>query len=110
MYAMLGSRPDLTASISILSQFLEKPKDCHVELLQHVCQYMRANSELGIIYGNNKKLVLECFIWWRFTIQVSKWLWFHPCRRTHIMVSGKQSITAQSSAEAEYYAAGSAAN
>ena len=112
MYAMLGSRPDLTASISILILFLEKPKDCHVELLQHVCQYVRANSNLGIVYGNNKKLELEGYVdasyggdlqyksrsGYGFILAGGLISWY----------SGKQSITAQSSAEAEYYAAGSA--
>jgi hypothetical protein len=75
---------------------------------------LRANSELGIIYGNNKKLELEGYVdasyggdlhyksrsGYAFILAGGLISWY----------SGKQSITEQSSAEAEYYAAGSAAN
>jgi hypothetical protein len=34
MYAMLCTRPDLACSISVVSQFLEKPKPRHIKLVQ----------------------------------------------------------------------------
>ena len=111
MYAMLGSRPDLAAAISILSQFLEKPKACHVDLLVHVLQYRKVNPNLGITYDSKSEIVLEGYVdggdlkfksrsgfGFKFVGGLISWY------------SGKQSITAQSSAEAEYYAAVTAAN
>jgi hypothetical protein len=41
MYAMLGTRPDLAGAVSVVSQFLDKPKPTHVKLVRQILQYIR---------------------------------------------------------------------
>ena len=53
MYAMLGIRFDLACGISVISQFLEKPKAVHVQLVQHMLKYLKANLHFGLIYRSS---------------------------------------------------------
>lgn len=115
MYAMLCSRPDLACAISVVSQFLDRPTLTHVKLVQRIPQYIRSNVDLQLLYKSDNQdfqLIGYCDASYAnetdfrsrtgfgFTLGGSLISWF----------SKKQSVPAQSAAEAEYYAATSAAN
>ena len=115
MYAMLCSRPDLACAISVISQFLDQPKLTHVKLVQRILQYIRSNIDLKLLYKSDNQdfqLIGYCDASYAnetefrsrtgfgFTLGGSLISWY----------SKKQSVPAQSAAEAEYYAATSAAN
>jgi hypothetical protein len=115
MYAMLGTRPDLACAISIVSQYLEKPKPTHIKLVKQILKYVSGNPDLRIKYQASKGVELVGYVdasygneteyksrsGYGFMLGGSLICWY----------SGKQKTkTAQSSCEAEYYAAVSAAN
>lgn len=51
MYAMLGSRPDLSFAINKLSQFGANPTEEHLLAAQHALQYLRTTEDLQLTYG-----------------------------------------------------------
>ena len=44
MYAMLGTRPDLAAAVSLASKYLSNPKRAHIKLVQHILKYLNVNT------------------------------------------------------------------
>jgi hypothetical protein len=114
MYAMLGTRPDLATAVSVVSKYLDKPKPTHVKLVQHILKYLQVNQNYKLKFQNYGSVILTGFAdagyanddnyksrsGFCFLLGNSLISWF----------SGNQSVVAQSSAEAEYYAAVSAAN
>jgi hypothetical protein len=115
MYAMLGTRPDLACAISVVSQFLEKPKPTHIKLVKQILKYLAGNLNLKLKYEASNGINLTGYVdasygnetkyksrsGYGFMLGGSLICWY----------SGKQKRkTAQSSCEAEYYAAVSAAN
>ena len=114
MYAMLCTRPDLACAVSVLSQYLDKPKATHIKLVKHLFQYVAANPDINLVYSSNEDKTLVGYAdasyaneegyfsrsGFGFMIGDSLVSW----------CSQKQPIHAQSAAEAEYYAAVSASN
>ena len=54
MYAMLGTRPDLAFTVSILSRFMSQPGPEHALALRRALRYIRKTLDIGIIYGGLK--------------------------------------------------------
>lgn len=50
-YLSQCTRPDLSHSVSLLSQFLEKPTLVHSGHFKRVLRYLRGTSSLGLTYG-----------------------------------------------------------
>ena len=111
---MLETRPDLATAVSVVSKYLDKPKPTHVKLVQHIMKYLQTNQNYKLKFQNYGSVILTGFAdagyanddnyksrsGFCFLLGNSLISWF----------SGNQSVVAQSSAEAEYYAAVSAAN
>ena len=114
MYAMLGTRPDLATAVSVASKYLDKPKPTHVKLVQHILKYLQVNQNYKLNFQNYGSVILTGFAdagyanddnyksrsGFCFLLGNSLISWY----------SGNQSVMAQSSAEAEYHSAVSAAN
>ena len=113
MYVMLGTRFDLACGISVISQFLDKPKAVYVQLVQHMLQFLRSNSKLGLTYRSSD-ICFKGYVDASFASDVgykSRTGYCFQIRQNMISwFSKKQSVVAQSAAEAEYYAAVSVAN
>ena len=114
MYAMLGTRPDLAVAVSIVCKFLEKPKPTHIKLVQHILQYLRVNLNFNLTYQPHGPIKLTCYADAAYANEVNyKSRSGYCCLIGGSLVSwysAAQSVVAQSSAEAEYYAAVAAAN
>lgn len=52
MYISMGTRPDITYSVGVLSQHLESPSIEHWNLAMHVIRYLNGTKNLGIHYRN----------------------------------------------------------
>lgn len=114
MYAMLGTRPDLATAVSVVCKYLDKPKPTHVKLVQHILKYLCTHQDYQLKFQNYGSIILTGYVdagyandheyksrsGYCFFLGKSLVSWF----------SGLQSVVAQSSAEAEYYAAVAAAN
>lgn len=108
LYCAVGTRPDITAAISFLSQFLEKPYKTHMKLLHRVFKYLKGTRDLCLILGSDENATLHGYLdadWagqsdhhsitgYEFFIGTSPISWR----------SKKQSVIALSSTESEYIA------
>ena len=114
MYAMLCTRPDLACGVSVVSQFLEKPKDTHIELVKHILKYVAGNLDKKLVYKSDGDILLKGYVDASYANETG-----YKSRTGYGFLLGgsliswnsqKQSVVAQSAAESEYYAAVSAAN
>ena len=110
MYAMMGSRPDSACAISIVSQYLEKPKPAHIKLVQRILGYLGVNSDVKLVYKPAAdNITLKGYLDASYANEVgfkSRTGYGFLINNSLVSwVSGKQSVVAQSAAEAEYYAA-----
>jgi len=113
---MLGTRPYVAVAISILSQFLENPKPTHIKLAQHLLQYVKVNPNIGIRYKANSEPKLIGYADASYGSETD----FSSRSGYGFMLAGgliswysgkqKNTVPAQSSEKAEYYAAVLAAN
>ena len=51
MYASLGTRPDITYAVSILSRFSENPGRAHWDAVKRVFRYLSGTKNLKLTYG-----------------------------------------------------------
>ena len=110
MYAMIGTRPDLATAIGIVCRYLQNPKKIHCELVRHIYRYVRSNLEFKLQYSPSERpLQLVGYADASYANGVDfKSTSGYAYMLGNCLVSwysGKQSVVAQSSAEAEYYAA-----
>jgi hypothetical protein len=115
MYAMVCTRPDLALAVSIASRYLAEPKKVHCDIVSHIWKYVRNNLNLGLQFTRGDgTLTLEGYVDASYANEPQ-------CKSTtgFIFLLGgsavswvcqRQSCIAQSTAEAEYYAAVSAGN
>lgn len=50
MYLAVGTRPDISFSVGIVSRFLEKPKIAHVTAAKRIMKYIKGTLNYGIVY------------------------------------------------------------
>jgi hypothetical protein len=114
MYLMVSTRPDLVATLGILSRFMENLGRTHWEAVKRVLRYVQRTKSYGLLYKRSGNLEVVGFC-------DSNWGGCLDTRRSTsgyvFLMSGgaiswcskRQKSTAQSSCEAEYVAAAQAA-
>ena len=50
MYIMLGTRPDISYAVGVLSRFLERPGNHHWQALKRVFRYLKGTSQIGLTF------------------------------------------------------------
>lgn len=55
MFLSIGTRPDITFSVSYVSRFMEKPSEIHVTAVKRIMKYLRGTSDYGILFTNSKR-------------------------------------------------------
>lgn len=65
MYAALGTRPDISFALQLLSRSLASPTIMHLTAAQHVLRYLKTTSTYGIVYlkgkqGDGDELLVYC--------------------------------------------------
>ncbi|XP_021747644.1 uncharacterized protein LOC110713507 [Chenopodium quinoa] len=103
------TRPDLSYTVQVFSQFLQHPRSSHVDALVHTLRYLAHFEGQGILLKASDKLCLQAF-------SDSDWGACPDSRRSvsgYILLLGgspiswkskKQGTTSKSSAESEYRA------
>ena len=56
---LLHTRPDLSFSITLLSRYMQEPKESHGAALKQVLRYLRGTCSLGLYFARGKGLKLE---------------------------------------------------
>lgn len=111
---LTNSRPDLSYTVQVLSQYMHAPRTTHLAALQHTLRYLAGTLSQGILLNASDKLTLQAF-------SDADWASCADTRRSvtgYILLFGsspvswkskKQTTVSRSSAEAEYRAMASAA-
>ncbi|XP_048501643.1 uncharacterized mitochondrial protein AtMg00810-like [Beta vulgaris subsp. vulgaris] len=101
------TRPDVTFTVNVLSRFMHKPTNVHMQAAKRVLRYLAGSMSQGILLANTSSAHLQAFC-------DSDWA---GCASTRRSTSGfcillgdspiswkskRQSVVARSSAEAEY--------
>src|SRR5579871_5854511 len=109
MYAMVGTRPDITFAVAAVSQFNSNPNIIHWKVVKRIFRYLKGTADFGITYGNTKiKLEGYSNADWGGNLDnrrsTTGYLFTYRSRATSW--KGKQQTTvALSTTEAEYMAA-----
>jgi hypothetical protein len=114
MYAMTGTRFDIAFAISVISKFLSRPKKIHCDMVRHIFKYLRGNAEFFIRYKPGEVL-LECYADAAYANHLEYRSTLGHCLTLNGTIvdwssKSQKGAPAQSSSEAEYMSATSAAN
>ena len=55
------TRPDITYSVSMISQFMHDPRKLHLQASYKVLHYLKGNPEKGILFKKNDTLALKAY-------------------------------------------------
>jgi len=106
MYAMLGTRPDISFAVSCCSRYLANPMEQHIKAVKRIMRYLGGSIDLSIVYRGE----LDSLIGYTD----SDWAGDQDTRRSHSgyvfnvgsgaisWSSKRQPTVALSSTEAEY--------
>ncbi|PRQ17952.1 putative RNA-directed DNA polymerase [Rosa chinensis] len=100
---LIITRPDLVYAVHILSQFMDKPRQPHLEVTHKVLRYIKQMLGQGILLPSTGSLELKAFC-------DADWARCRDMRRKCVLLGNapiswktkKQSTVTRSSAEAEY--------
>jgi hypothetical protein len=115
MHIMVCTRPDIAAAVGILCRFMENPGVEHWNGAMRIIQYLKKTRLTGITFNKKNTTQIHgfCDADWAGDADDNKsttgWI-FLLSGAAISWQSKKQKSTAQSSCEAEYYAAGMAGN
>ena len=109
MYLMLGTRPDLAYSITMLSQFNAKPNSSHLQAAKRLLRYIQRTKCLGLYYPSNKNTKIIGFVDSSYASSIYDrksfcGYIFQYGSATISWTSSKQQTVALSTTEAEYMA------
>ena len=55
------TRPDIAYEVSIVSQFMHKPKELHLQSIYRILHYLKGTLGKGILFKKEAKLTLEAY-------------------------------------------------
>ena len=103
------TRPDITHAVSIVSRFMQQPKEAHLQAAKHILRYVRRYPDLGLFFKQGEENRLHGYTDADYgqdiddRISVGAYIFFlgnSPISWN----SKKQSSTSRSSCESEYRA------
>eukprot|EP00253_Pinus_taeda_P022186 PITA_22186 len=111
---LTATRPDIMYAVSLISRFMERPKEAHWQAAKIILRYVKDTKKFGILYNvsEHSDLVGYTDSDWAGSVDDRKstsGYVFHMGSGAISWASKKQSIVALSTAEAEYVAATAAA-
>eukprot|EP00253_Pinus_taeda_P009205 PITA_09205 len=111
---LTATRPDIMYAVSLISRFMERPKEVHWQAAKRIMRYVKGTKMFEILYNVSEHSDLIGYIDsdWAESVDDRKstsGYVFHMGLGAISWASKKQSIVALSTAEAEYVAATAAA-
>lgn len=115
-YAAMGTRPDIAAALSVVSQFASNPNETHWKAVKRILRYVKGTLDYGICFSGRQDVEIEVLGYvdadWAGDIVTRKsqsGYVFQLCGGPISWSSKKQAVVALSTTEAEYVAASFAA-
>jgi len=114
MYAMMCTRPDVSFALSMTSRYQANPGDGHWIAVKNILKYLRRTKDWFLVYGGDSELSVRGYTDASFQTDRDD----SKSQSGYVFVlnggavcwrSSKQSVTADSTTEAEYIAASEAA-
>ena len=113
IFLITATRPDISFVVNQLSQFLAEPRQVHLVAAKHVLRYIQATMDYGLVFGAKGRQGLVAYADSAYANSVRN----RSTTGFVFMINGspvcwnsrKQTVTAQSSTEAEYMAVSEAA-
>eukprot|EP00253_Pinus_taeda_P027989 PITA_27989 len=110
---LTATRPDIMFDVSLISRFMERPKEAHWQATKRILRYVKGTKKFGILYNvsEHSDLVGYTDSDWVGSVddrKITSSYVFHMGSGAISWASKKQSIVALSTAEAKYVAATSA--
>jgi hypothetical protein len=59
IYLMINTRPDICYSVSVLSRFMQQPRELHWRYLKRLLRYVKTTIDYSIIYTKNSSKMIE---------------------------------------------------
>ncbi|BCR88813.1 uncharacterized protein ACHE_50011A [Aspergillus chevalieri] len=113
IFLVIATRPDIAFAVNQLSQYLAEPREVHLAAAKHVLRYVKSTIGYGLTFGAKGSQGLYAYADSAYANSAknrSTTGFVFSINGTPISwISRKQSVTAQSSTEAEYMAVSEAA-
>lgn len=61
MYLSVGTRPDITHAVGIVSRYLENPTVVHENCVRRIFKYLNGTINYGLLYLNGDDLQLTAY-------------------------------------------------
>eukprot|EP00253_Pinus_taeda_P019682 PITA_19682 len=111
---LTATRPDIMHAVSLISRFMERPKETHWQAAKRILRYVNGTKGFGTLYSSSESFMLTGYTDsdWAGSVDdrksTSEYV-FHMGSGAISWASKKQPVVALSTAEAEYVAATAAA-
>eukprot|EP00253_Pinus_taeda_P016301 PITA_16301 len=111
---LTATRPDIMHAVSLISRFMERPKETHWQAAKRILRYVNGTKGFGILYSSFETFRLTGYTEsdWAGSVDDRKstsGYVFHMGSRAISWASKKQPVVALSTAEVEYVATTTAA-
>eukprot|EP00253_Pinus_taeda_P031084 PITA_31084 len=111
---LTATRPDIMHAVSLISRFMERPKETHWPAAKRILRYVNGTKGFGILYSSSETFRLTGYTEsdWAGSVDDRKstsGYVFHMGSRAISWASKKQPVVALSTAEVEYVATTTAA-
>lgn len=109
MLYLTFTRPDISFSVHLLSQFMQAPREHHLKAVLRVLRYLKCTAGLGLFFPANNALTLSgyCDSDWGGCTSTGRSVTGYCIFLGSALISWsakKQTVTSMSSTEAEYRA------
>ena len=111
---LTATRSDIMHAVSLISRFMERPKETHWQAAKRILRYVNGTKGFGILYSSSESFMLTGYTDsdWAGSVDDRKstsGYVFHMGSGAISWASKKQPVVSLSTAEAEYVAATAAA-
>ena len=77
MYMMLGTHPDVSYAVTMVSKFLSNPGMAHWDAVKQIYHYLLSLKDLWLMYGGDEGVSRVCWCGWQHGQRPMHYIWLH---------------------------------